>query len=91
MSFSPKALYIPAGHSSQVVVDVTTSVLLYLPGPQDEQVDDPALLKPVPHVVQASVAPVEKEFTGQITLFVWTSFDMYPAGTVEQNAAPARA
>lgn len=91
MSFSPLVLNVPAGQFSHVVEDVSTSNPLYFPGPQDKHLEAPSLLKPVPHVSQKSVAPVEKLFAGHLTMSVWDGFPLNPAGTVEQYDAPGKA
>ncbi len=61
---------------------------LYFPGEQNEHDEAPGLLKPVPHEVQLSLAPVEKVLTGQISAATRRTFALYPEATVVQNPAP---
>ncbi len=55
--FAPDAVYRPASQSKQDVTEPT--VFMYFPGAQNEQDDDPELLKPESHEAHVSVAPVE--------------------------------
>ena len=57
MELAPVSLYLPATHSSQVLVESSASCM-YSPGPQNSHLDAPGLLKPVPHDEHVSAEPV---------------------------------
>jgi hypothetical protein len=59
-----------------------------LPGKQDEQLDEPAMLWPLPQLVHVSVAPVLNVLTGQISTPALSLVAMYPALAVAQYAEP---
>ena len=86
-SFAPVDVNLPAAQFSQVVV--LSAVRLYFPGPHDEHVDEPTSLKPSPHVLHSSDAPVLNVFAGHGSSPVRAAFDACPAATVAQYEAPA--
>ena len=89
MELAPVSLYLPVSHSKQLLVEFSSSCL-YLPGPQDSHVDDPALLKPVPHDVHESADPMLKEPAGHFCWSVRSGRAACPALTGVHEAAPEK-
>ena len=82
---APLSENLPAAHSAH---DTKSPLLvLYFPGAHCSHLDDPALLKPLPQLVQVSLAPVEYVLASHCTWPVAASIitlALYPALTVEQ-------
>ena len=85
---APFVEYLPAAHDAHWSL-VANAESKYLPGEQDEQLDEPAMLWPLPQLVQVSVAPVLNVFTGQTSKSVRSALALVPATTVTQYAAAA--
>ena len=86
---APLSENFPAAHSAH---DTKPPLLdWYFPGAHCSHFDDPALLKPLPQLVQVSLAPVEKVSASHCIWPVAASLvlALYPASTVEQKADPA--
>ena len=89
MELAPVSLYLPATHSSQVLVESSASCM-NSPGPQKSHLDAPALLKPVPHDEHVSTEPVLYVPASHASSSVRSSLALWPGRAGVHVAAPER-